>query len=66
MGGPALALVYTVVPHFEVYDPTQMMAFAPLQRWLQPLDWLFFAGYAFGYAAIFLAGAWLAFRRKRI
>ena len=34
--GSALALAYTVVPHFEFYDPTQMMAFAPLQRWLQP------------------------------
>ena len=66
VGASALALVYTVVPHFEFYDPTQMMAFAPLQHWLRPLDWLFFAGYAFGYAAIFLAGAWLAFRRRRI
>jgi len=64
-GASALGLVYTVVPHFEFYDPTQMMAFAPLQKALGFLDWLFFAGYAFGYTAVFLAGAWLAFRRKR-
>jgi len=65
LGASVLGIIYTVVPHFEFYDPTQMMAFAPLQQPLAPLDWLFFVGYAFGYAAVFLAGAWLAFRRKR-
>jgi Cu-processing system permease protein len=65
LGATALALVYTVVPHFEFYDPTQMMAFAPIQQPLAPLDWLVLVGYALGYAALFLGGAWLAFRRKR-
>ena len=64
-GAWLLGLVYTVVPHFEFYDTTQMMAFAPLQKALGAVDWLFFASYALGYTGVFLAGAWLAFRRKR-
>jgi hypothetical protein len=60
-----MAFAYTVVPHFEFYDTTQMMAFAPLQQALGLGDWLFLAGYAFGMTGLFLGGAWLAFRRKR-
>ena len=65
VGASALGFAYTVVPHFEFYDPTQMLAFAPLGKALGALDWLFFTAYAFGYAAVFLTGAWLVFRRKR-
>ncbi len=65
VGAWLMGLLYTVVPHFEFYDTSQMMAFAPLQRPLAVLDWLFFGSYALGYTAVFLAGAWLAFRRKR-
>ena len=65
VGGWTMALAYTVVPHFEFYDTTQMMAFAPLQEALGVTDWLFFAGYALAYTGVFLGGAWLAFRRKR-
>jgi len=65
VGGWAMGLAYTVVPHFEFYDTTQMMAFAPLQQVLGVTDWLFFVGYALGYTGVFLGGAWLAFRRKR-
>ena len=65
VGAWAIGLLYTVVPHFEFYDTTQMVALAPLSKGLGPVDWLFFVGYALGYTAIFLAGAWLAFRRKR-
>jgi Cu-processing system permease protein len=64
-GGWLMAFAYTVVPHFEFYDTTQMLAFAPLQQALGLIDWLFFAGYALGYTAVFLGGAWLAFRRKQ-
>jgi Cu-processing system permease protein len=64
VGAWLMGLAYTIVPHFEFYDTSQMMAFAP-QRPLAALDWLLFGGYALGYAAVFLAGAWLAFRRKR-
>jgi Cu-processing system permease protein len=65
VGAWVLGLLYTVVPHFEFYDTTQMVTLAPLSNVLGLVDWLFFAGYALGYSAIFLAGAWLAFRRKR-
>jgi ABC-type transport system involved in multi-copper enzyme maturation permease subunit len=65
IGAWAIGLAYTVVPHFEFYDPSQMLAFAPLYTALGPVDWLFFVSYALGYTAVFLAGAWLAFRRKR-
>jgi Cu-processing system permease protein len=65
VGAWSLGLLYTVVPHFEFYDTTQMMAFAPLQHALGLVDWLFFVGYASVYTAVFLGGAWLAFRRKR-
>jgi ABC-type transport system involved in multi-copper enzyme maturation permease subunit len=65
LGAWGLGMLYTLVPHFEFYDTTQMMAFAPMQNALGPVDWLFFAGYALAYTAVFLVGAWLAFRRKR-
>ena len=65
VGAATIGLLYTLVPHFEFYDATQMMAFAPLQKALGPVEWLFFVGYAFGYTAVFLGAASLAFRRKQ-
>lgn len=61
-GGTLLYLLYYAIPHLELYDVRDLI----IHNW-EPIHWLAWAGaslYAAVYAAFFLLGAWLVFRRQ--
>jgi Cu-processing system permease protein len=63
-GGTLLYLLYYVIPHLELFDVRDLI----IHNW-DPVPWLACAGatlYASVYAAFFLFGAWLIFRRQSL
>jgi Cu-processing system permease protein len=61
-GGTLLYLLYYAIPHLELFDVRDLI----IHNW-EPIPWFAWAGaslYAGVYAAFFLLGAWLVFRRQ--
>jgi Cu-processing system permease protein len=61
-GGTLLYLLYYTIPHLELFDVRDLI----IHNW-DPIPWFACAGaslYASVYAAFFLLGAWLVFRRQ--
>jgi Cu-processing system permease protein len=61
-GGTLLYLLYYAIPHLELFDVRDLI----IHNW-DPIPWFACAGaslYASVYAAFFLLGAWLVFRRQ--
>ena len=64
--GTVVALVYTLIPHFEFFDLSRKAIFAGTYSPVGFGDMLFFAGYAIVYSSIFIVLSWLVFRKKRL
>jgi Cu-processing system permease protein len=63
-GGTLLYLLYYAIPHLELFDVRDLI----IHNW-EPISWFACAGaslYASVYAAFFLLGAWLIFRRQSL
>jgi Cu-processing system permease protein len=63
-GGTLLYLLYYAIPHLELFDVRDLI----IHNW-EPIPWFACAGaslYASVYAAFFLLGAWLLFRRQSL
>jgi Cu-processing system permease protein len=61
-GGTIVYLVYYAIPHLELFDVRDLI----IHNW-DPIPWFACVGatlYAAVYAALFLLGAWLVFRRQ--
>jgi len=64
--GTAIALIYTIIPHFEFFDMGQRVVFSGAYPPIGVADMLFFIGYTAAYSTLFLSLAWLAFRKKNL